>query len=106
MPESMISSLKTPEDLIAFFQREFPDSIPLIGEKKLVSDFFANPKTALMSIKVKPPPHDRTFNNSALRIITKIRRSSLEMQHTVKSLSTAKASIPASKTSHSYSHYS
>ena len=54
MPESMISSLKTPEDLIAFFQREFPDSIPLIGEKKLVSDFFANPKTALMSIKVTP----------------------------------------------------
>jgi len=55
MPESMISALKTPEDLLAFFTREFADSIPLIGEKKLVKDFFANPKTALMSIKVSRP---------------------------------------------------
>ena len=52
MPESMFSSLKTPENLISFFQREFPDSIPLIGEEKLISDFFKNPKSPLMSIKV------------------------------------------------------
>jgi len=57
MPESMISALKTPEDLLAFFTREFADSIPLIGEKKLIKDFFANPKTALMSIKVPHPPN-------------------------------------------------
>src|SRR5205814_5538227 len=52
MPESMISSLKTPQDLITIFQHEFADSIPLIGQEKLISDFFANPKTALISIKV------------------------------------------------------
>jgi kynurenine 3-monooxygenase len=52
MPESINSSLKTPEDLIAFFEREFPDSIPLIGREKLIKDFFANPKSSLMSIKV------------------------------------------------------
>jgi kynurenine 3-monooxygenase len=52
MPESMISSLKTSEDLVACFERDFPDAIPLIGKEKLVSDFFKNPKSSLMSIKV------------------------------------------------------
>jgi kynurenine 3-monooxygenase len=55
MPESMISSLKTPDNLLTFFKQEFPDSIDLIGEEKLVRDFFNNPKSSLMSIKVKIP---------------------------------------------------
>lgn len=54
MPESMISLLKTPQDLVGFFEREFADSIPLIGQDKLISDFFANPKSTLVSIKVGP----------------------------------------------------
>ena len=70
----MISSLKTPQDLIAFFEREFPDSIPLIGEEKLISDFFANPKSALMSIKVLPLT--KNAYNSALHTTTKIKPSS------------------------------
>jgi kynurenine 3-monooxygenase len=70
MPESINSSLKTPEDLIVFFQREFPDSIPLIGQEKLISDFFANPKSSLMSIKVSAlkPSH-----SSAHHTTTKIK---------------------------------
>jgi kynurenine 3-monooxygenase len=52
MPESMISSLKTREHLLTFFNRQFPDVVPLIGQDKLVSDFFENPKSSLMSIKV------------------------------------------------------
>ena len=48
----MASSLKTPQDLTTFFEREFPDSIPLIGQEKLIADFFRNPKSSLMSIKV------------------------------------------------------
>jgi len=54
MPESMFSSIKTPEDLLNFFQLHFPDSISLIGEEKLIADFFKNPKSSLMSIKVCP----------------------------------------------------
>ena len=95
MPESMISSLKTPQDLITFFQREFPDSIPLIGQEKLISDFFANPKTALMSIKVSTRCNH--INTSAHRTTTKIELLSLVTQHTVKCPFTAKVSIPVSK---------
>ena len=71
MPESMISKLLTPEDLLSFFQREFPDSLPLIGEKKLVADFFRNPKSPLMSIKVL---HLHTMLTSAHHTTTKIKR--------------------------------
>jgi len=53
----MIASLKTPDDLIAFFEREFPDAIPLIGEEKLIKDFFNNPKSPLLSIKVPLRAH-------------------------------------------------
>jgi len=48
----MIAALKTPHDLITFFEREFPDAIPLIGQEKLIKDFFNNPKSSLLSIKV------------------------------------------------------
>ena len=67
----MISSLKTPQDLITFFEREFPDSIPLIGREKLISDFFANPKSSLISIKVHTPYY--VVNGSALHITIKIK---------------------------------
>jgi kynurenine 3-monooxygenase len=71
MPESMISSLKNPDNLIAFFQREFPDFISLSGQEKLVADFFRNPKSSLMSIKVRHLYHET--NVSVLRTITRTR---------------------------------
>lgn len=50
----MVSALKTPDDLITFFQREFPDAISLIGREHLIYSYFHNPKSRLMSIKCTP----------------------------------------------------
>ena len=72
MPESMASSLKTPQDLINFFQKDFADSIPLIGQEKLITDFFRNPKSSLMSIKVRNAADNPNY--SAPPIIIKIKR--------------------------------
>lgn len=45
----------TKEGLLSFFNKHFPDVIPLIGEDKLVEDYFKNPKLPLISIKVINP---------------------------------------------------
>jgi hypothetical protein len=71
--ESIIQSLKTPQDLITFFEREFPDAIPLIGQEKLIKDFFHNPKSSLMSIKVPPR---KGFFLTAVHTISLQRQSS------------------------------
>ncbi|CAL1284393.1 unnamed protein product [Larinioides sclopetarius] len=54
MPFSMFEKLNTPEKLLQFFEEQFPDSIPLIGKEKLVTDFFKTPPSALVSIKCNP----------------------------------------------------
>ena len=46
------SSLTTPSELLSFFRSHFADSIPLIGEDRLVRDFFAVKASSLISIKV------------------------------------------------------
>ncbi|KAI9325396.1 hypothetical protein BDR26DRAFT_913089 [Obelidium mucronatum] len=54
MPWSNFDAIKTPEQLVAFFEAKFPDSIPLIGKELLIKDYFKNPKGSLMTIKCKP----------------------------------------------------
>ncbi|GBM77107.1 Kynurenine 3-monooxygenase [Araneus ventricosus] len=54
MPFSMFEKLNTPEKLLQFFEEQFPDSIPLIGKEKLVTDFFKTTPSALVSIKCNP----------------------------------------------------
>eukprot|EP00047_Mylnosiga_fluctuans_P013254 m.30441 g.30441 ORF g.30441 m.30441 type:complete len:470 (-) comp4779_c0_seq2:22-1431(-) len=54
MPWETFGSITTKEQLLVFFQKYFPDSIPLIGEEALVRDFFENPTSPLIIIKCKP----------------------------------------------------
>ncbi|KAJ3064529.1 hypothetical protein HDU98_012077 [Podochytrium sp. JEL0797] len=54
MPWSNFDALKTPDDLMLFFNDKFADAIPLIGRELLVKDYFKNPKGALVTVKCKP----------------------------------------------------
>lgn len=52
MPFTNFAKLQTADDLLQFFQQFFPDAIDLIGEKRLISDFFRAKPQHLISIKV------------------------------------------------------
>lgn len=52
MPFAKFKNLDTEEKLLAFFEKYFPDSIPLIGKQKLVEDFFAVKPSPLVAVKV------------------------------------------------------
>ncbi|CAB4406840.1 unnamed protein product [Rhizophagus irregularis] len=54
MPFENFNAIKTEDDLMEFFKKYFPDSIPLIGEERLKEEYFRNPKGSLVSIKCKP----------------------------------------------------
>ncbi|XP_073230590.1 kynurenine 3-monooxygenase-like [Porites lutea] len=54
LPFDQFDILKTKEDVLDFFQREFPDFLALMGEEKLVEEFFRNPTGPMVSIKCKP----------------------------------------------------
>jgi kynurenine 3-monooxygenase len=45
-------SLSSPESVVAFFQQQFPDVVPLLP--RLVEEFFAHPTGALVTIKCFP----------------------------------------------------
>lgn len=45
-------SIKTKEDVIAFFKDDFPDALPLMPT--LTEDFFTNPTASLVTVKCKP----------------------------------------------------
>jgi len=45
-------ALKTKEDVLAFFKKDFPDAVPLMPT--LAEDFFANPTGALVTVKCAP----------------------------------------------------
>ncbi|KAJ1547241.1 kynurenine 3-monooxygenase, mitochondrial precursor, partial [Cladochytrium tenue] len=51
MPWSRFEAIKTEDDLLALFRSSFPDALRLIGQERLVADYFANPKGSLISIK-------------------------------------------------------
>lgn len=53
-PTADFDLLRTPEAIIEWFSTNFPDALPLIGEKALLDDFARNPRSSLMTIKAKP----------------------------------------------------
>lgn len=53
MPFANFEMLKTSTDLLEFFRKYFPDSIELIGEEKLMKDFFKIKPQSLVMIKVR-----------------------------------------------------
>lgn len=54
MPFASFESIRTPDQLILFFEHYFPDSVDLIGQQRLVRDFFATKPASLVSIKCSP----------------------------------------------------
>ena len=52
MPFDNFTALKNESDVLDFFEIYFHDVIPLIGEKRLVMDFFKTSPQFLVSIKV------------------------------------------------------
>lgn len=54
MPFEEFEKLLTGSDVLGFFQKYFPDSIPLIGEQALIQDFFLLPAQPMISVKCSP----------------------------------------------------
>lgn len=52
MPFTKFANITTADELIEFFTEYFPDSIPLIGKKRLINDYFRATPQHLISIKV------------------------------------------------------
>lgn len=53
MPFENFEKLRTPSELLEFFDQYFPDAIPLIGENRLINDYFQAIPQHLVSIKVR-----------------------------------------------------
>ncbi|KAK9302957.1 hypothetical protein QLX08_005220 [Tetragonisca angustula] len=53
-PFATLDQLKTPQDFLSFYQKQFPDLLELIGREKLVKDYFEREPKTLISIKCKP----------------------------------------------------
>jgi len=54
MPFDKFDSIHTDQDIMEFFEAEFPDSIALIGKEKLLNDYKNNPTSPLICVKCKP----------------------------------------------------
>ncbi|XP_076831090.1 kynurenine 3-monooxygenase isoform X2 [Brachyhypopomus gauderio] len=54
MPFENYEKITTGDELISFFHKYFPDSIPLIGVDALKRDFFRLPAQAMVSVKCSP----------------------------------------------------
>lgn len=54
LPHTTFATLCTPEDVLAFFEKNFSDSLPLLGREHLLKEFFVNPTCPLTSIKCSP----------------------------------------------------
>ena len=54
MPFEIFDAIETEEDLLAFFVKNFPDSVDKIGVERLVHDYFNNPVGKLVSVKCYP----------------------------------------------------
>ncbi|KAG8878321.1 kynurenine 3-monooxygenase, mitochondrial precursor [Tulasnella sp. 331] len=53
-PTEDLGLVRTPVEIVAWFQKHFPDALALIGEDTIVHDFQKNPRSSLISIKAKP----------------------------------------------------
>ncbi|KAG8226627.1 hypothetical protein J437_LFUL005278 [Ladona fulva] len=53
MPFAQFESLSTPDALIGFFSKYYPDAIPLLGKEKLINDFFSSKPSPLVSVKYR-----------------------------------------------------
>ncbi|KAM4729483.1 kynurenine 3-monooxygenase [Anableps anableps] len=54
MPFEEFEKITTGDEVIEFFQKYFPDAIPLIGADALKSDYFRLPAQAMVSVKCSP----------------------------------------------------
>ncbi|XP_030387591.1 kynurenine 3-monooxygenase [Scaptodrosophila lebanonensis] len=54
MPFKNFAAIKTPEQLLEFFNKFYADAVPLIGEERLVQDFFKLKPQYLLSVKCQP----------------------------------------------------
>jgi kynurenine 3-monooxygenase len=52
MPFVNFNEIKSPAELLEFFKKYFPDSIKLIGEERLIKDFFKIKPQSLVMVKV------------------------------------------------------
>ena len=53
-PYATFSKFITQEDVLRFFRKRFPEVVSLLGEKKLVRDFFQNKTNSIVTIKCTP----------------------------------------------------
>lgn len=53
MPFSNFGDLSDKHKLLQFFERHFPDAVPLMTRERLERDFFATQPSPLISIKVR-----------------------------------------------------
>lgn len=53
MPFKVFADIKTPKDLLEFFIKYYVDALPLLGEERLIKDFFKSKPQYLLSIKVR-----------------------------------------------------
>lgn len=54
MPFENFASLTTSQELLDFFGLHFADAIPLIGEERLIKDFFKTKPQHLVAVKCRP----------------------------------------------------
>ena len=54
MPVEAFDAIKDMYDLMAFFEKNFCDSIDAIGKDKLIKDYFATKPSPLISVKCSP----------------------------------------------------
>ncbi|GJE90845.1 hypothetical protein PsYK624_069890 [Phanerochaete sordida] len=53
-PTSEFERLDSREKTLKWFEANFPDALPLIGEEALLRDFENNPRSALITVKARP----------------------------------------------------
>ncbi|XP_067136006.1 kynurenine 3-monooxygenase [Centruroides vittatus] len=54
MPFGRFAELSTPTKLLDFFNNYFPDAVKLIGKDKLITDYFQNKASPLVTVKCRP----------------------------------------------------
>lgn len=51
-PFTLFDKLKTQEDVLQLFEKEFPDSLQIMEKEHLIQEYFQNPVGPLVTIKV------------------------------------------------------